>query len=82
MRVEAEQDGPNHAVLTVKNVSLRRGLLKKYGKHNVRLTRAKLKKMGFPPGSIEDLDKGRPVRFKMKTAGYLALLEAAADVAI
>ncbi len=73
--VEAEQAGPDAAILTVKDISFRRRLKNKYGKHNVRLTRAKLRKIGFPQGSIKDLDDGRPVRFKMNPEGYLALLE-------
>lgn len=73
--IEAEQDGPGHAVLTVKDISMRRRLKKRFGKHKVRLTRAKLKKIGFPGGSLRDLEEGRPVRFKMNPEGYLVLLE-------
>ncbi len=74
--IEAEQDGPGHAVLTVDDITMRRRLQKQFGKHNVRLTRAKLKKIGFPERSMKDIEDGRPVRFKMNPDGYLALLEA------
>ncbi len=73
--IEAEQDGPGHAVLTVKDMGMRRRLQKRFGKHNVRLTRAKLKKIGFPMGSLKDIDAGRPVRFKMNPDGFIVLLE-------
>lgn len=73
--IEAEQDGPGHAVLTVKDIIMRRRLQKRFGEHKVRLTRAKLKKIGFPPGSLKDIDAGRPVRFKMNPDGFLVLLE-------
>ena len=73
--VEAEQDGPDHAILTVKDITVRRQLKKKFGNHHARLTRAKLKKIGFPEGSLKDIDAGRPVRFRMNPGGYIALLE-------
>ena len=73
--VEAEQNGPDHAILTVKDMTTRRRLKQRFGQHKVRLTRAKLKKIGFPQGSLKDIDAGRPVRFKMNPDGFIVLLE-------
>lgn len=73
--VEAEQAGSNQAILTVTDISMRKRLQKRFGRHNVKLSYVKLKKIGFPPGSMKDIEDGRPVRFRMKPEGYLVLLE-------
>ncbi len=73
--VEAEQAGPNAAILTVTDITMRRRLKERFGKHHVKLSYAKLKKIGFPPGSMKDIEDGRPVRFRMNPDGYLVLLE-------
>ena len=77
--VEAEQSGPNEATLTVKDMALRRRINDKLGRHNVALSHAKLKRIGFPIDSIRDLEAGRPVRFRMNPEGYMSLLGVAAD---
>lgn len=77
--VEAEQSG-NKVILTVKDMKLRRRINDKLGRHTATLSYAKLRKMGFPAGSIKDLEDGRPVRFRMNPEGYMALLGEAVGV--
>lgn len=71
--VEAEST-PDGAVLSLKDVRQRRSLQKEFGQHNVSVPFSDLQKMGFPPRYIEDLNKGRPVQFKMNHPAYVLLL--------
>ena len=74
IRVEAEQSGPSKATLTVKDMRLRRRINDMYGEHHAVVTFAKLRRIGFPEGSMQDLEAGRPVRFRMLPEGYLELM--------
>jgi hypothetical protein len=78
--VEAERTQPGIAILTLGDVRKRRALMEKRGRHNVTLPFSEMEALGFPPKFLEDLEHGRPIRFKMFEIAYESLLFGSSEV--
>ena len=77
--VEAERsrDGRD-AILTLADVSLRRKMAQENnGRHNATLQMSRLESLGFPMQLVADLERGRPVRFRMNTSAFSDLVHPA-----
>lgn len=71
--VEAEKT-PTGVVLSLRDVRLRRKLTQQVGKHNAKMGTTELRALGFPDQFFKDLERGRPVQFKMYYSAFSKLV--------
>ncbi len=71
--VEAEK-APGGVVLSLRDVRLRRKLLERAGRHNATMGITELRALGFPDQFFADLQRGRPVQFKMNYSAFADLV--------
>jgi hypothetical protein len=71
--VEAEK-APGGVVLSLRDVRLRRKLAQSAGRHNATLDITELRALGFPEQFFSDLERGRPVQFKMNYSAFADLV--------